>query len=344
MDDWLLYGANGYTGRLIAQLAVEQGHRPVLAGRDRAAVAALAGRLGLEYRAFDLTDAEMIWAGLSGMAAVLHCAGPFAVTSAPMVAGCLATGTHYLDVTGEIAVLEAVYALDAQAREAGVVLLPAVGFDVVPTDCLAGLLAAALPGATSLELAFVAGGGLSPGTFATSLRGMAAGNQRRVDGELRRIPMGGPRRVAPLPSGPATVTAIPWGDLASAWRSTGIPNITTYTRVTGPAWAAGPAAAAMRSPLLQRLVRRLAAPSGPDESRRAGTRAELWGEVRNPAGDSRTATVTTPNAYALTAHSALAATLQTLTGKIPPGAHTPATALTPAFLATLPDVHVSAVA
>lgn len=339
--DWLLYGANGYTGELIAQLAVERGQRPVLAGRDSAKVGALAARLGLEHRAFPLDNPTGVRDGLAGVAAVLHCAGPFEVTSAPMVAGCLATGVHYLDVTGEIAVLEAVYAQDTAAREAGVVLLPAVGFDVVPTDCLAATLAAALPTATSLELAFVAGGGLSPGTFATSLRGMASGNRRRIGGELRTVPMGGPTKVVPFPSGERRVTAIPWGDLASAWRSTGIPDITTYTKVAASGAPARLAAQAMRLGAVRALVGKVSSPPGPDAARRARTRSEVWGEVRDPDGNARSATLTGPNGYTLTADSALRALAHVLAGEVTPGAHTPSSALGAAFAAELTDVTLS---
>ncbi len=339
--EWLIYGANGYTGRLLAELAVARGHRPILAGRDSAAIGTMAERLGLAHRVFRLSDPAGVRDGLAGVAAVVHCAGPFEVTSAPMVAGCLATGTHYLDVTGEITVLERAYQRDSDARAAGVVLLPAVGFDVVPTDCLAAMLAAALPTATSLQLAFIAGGGLSPGTFATGLRGMAAGNLHRVDGKLRGIAMGGPVRSVPMPSGPRTVTAIPWGDLASAYRSTGIPNITTYTRIARSGAPARLAAGALRLGPVHALVRKVASPSGPDEARRARTRSEVWGEVRDESGASRSGTLTGPNGYSLTADSALRALAHVLAGEVSPGAHTPATALGADFVRELDGVEVS---
>lgn len=151
---WMVYGANGYTGRLIAELAVERGERPVLAGRSREKVEPVAAALGLEHRAFDLSDAS---AHLEDVDAVVHCAGPFAHTSAAMVDACLKTRTHYLDITGEIDVFESVSLRDDDAREAGIVLLPGAGFDVVPTDCVAAILKNALPTATHLDLAFVVG-------------------------------------------------------------------------------------------------------------------------------------------------------------------------------------------
>src|SRR3954464_6707035 len=169
---WMLYGANGYTGELIAELAVRRGQRPLLAGRSAAKVAPLAERLGLEHRAFGLEDAA-----LEGVDLVVHCAGPFSAAARPMVDACLESGTHYVDITGEIDVFEAVAARDEEAKAAGVVLLPGAGFDVVPTDCVAAMLKAALPGATHLDLAFAAGGGMSPGTSKTSVEGSASGGR-----------------------------------------------------------------------------------------------------------------------------------------------------------------------
>ena len=129
----MLYGANGYTGELIAELAVRRGQRPVLAGRSAAKVAAVAERLGLEHVVFDLAEAAE---NLRDTEVVVHCAGPFSATSRPVVDACLASGTHYVDITGEIDVFEAVAARDAEAKTAGVALVPGAGLDVVPTDCL----------------------------------------------------------------------------------------------------------------------------------------------------------------------------------------------------------------
>ena len=131
MSDWLIYGANGYTGTLIAQEAVSRGLRPVLAGRSQA-VAEMATRLGLPHRVLGLDDAAAVREGLAGMTAVLHCAGPFAHTYRAVADACLAGHVHYLDVTGETGVFEGLAALDAAARAATVMLLPGVGFDVVP--------------------------------------------------------------------------------------------------------------------------------------------------------------------------------------------------------------------
>src|SRR4051812_44877041 len=126
---WMIYGANGYTGELIARAAAEL--RPVLAGRNSEAITALARELHCDGRVFDLDNPQF-----HGISLVLHCAGPFIHTSAPMVRACLDYGAHYLDITGEIAVFESIMARSDDARHRGITLLPGVGFDVVPTDCL----------------------------------------------------------------------------------------------------------------------------------------------------------------------------------------------------------------
>lgn len=337
-DDWMIYGANGYTGELVARLAASRGERPILAGRNESALSALAAELGLDYRVVDLRDQAALTKALQGVRAVAHCAGPFAHTSAPMVAACLAAGVHYLDVTGEIDVFEAVFARHDDALAAGIVLLPGAGFDVVPTDCLAARLYAALPTATSLELAFRAGGGLSPGTAKSSLAGMALGGRVRRGGVLVSSPVGSPQRKVPFPSGERTVSAIRWGDLVTAYRSTGISDITTYTVL--------PSGAGLSSVMAWRPLRAVAARvvtarvKGPDAARRAASRSEVWGEVRDATGATRTGTLVGPNGYDLTADSVVRAIARLLDGDVAAGAHTPSTAFGSGYAETLDGVRM----
>src|SRR5437763_343698 len=175
---FLVYGANGYTGQLIAELARERGERPILAGRSEDKVRPLAERLGLPWRAFDLDHPD-----LHDVQLVLHCAGPFSATSRPMVDACLAAGAHYLDITGEVEVFESVLARDAEARGRRIVLLPGTGFDVVPSDCLAALLHRQLPSATRLELAFAPPGRSSPGPIKLAVDALPRGGLVRRGGE-----------------------------------------------------------------------------------------------------------------------------------------------------------------
>ena len=234
---WMIYGAYGYTGRLVAALATERGELPVLAGRDERRLRDLGELFELEHRTFDLSDTTATRRGLEGIDAVAHCAGPFSATSKPMVDACLDSSTHYLDITGEIDVFEAVLARGAEAKEAGISLLPGSGFDVVPSDCLAAMLARALPEAVRLELAIKMGGGVSPGTAKTAMEGLGTPGRARIGGVIGPVPADRRRRKVTFADGPATVFAIAWGDVSTAYHSTGIGDII----VSPPSWLPSPA-------------------------------------------------------------------------------------------------------
>lgn len=335
----LVYGANGYTGELIAREAVRRGLRPILAGRNEATVAALARELDLPHRAFDLADPVVLAAGLTGVGAVLHCAGPFVRTSRAMVDACLATRVSYLDITGEIAVFESALARGEAAKDAGIVLLPGVGFDVVPTDCLARQLADLLPDATHLDLAFVSeGGGLSRGTLATMIESLPHAGAMRRDGRIVPLPLAAYAMTIDLPVGRRSVMSIAWGDLATAYRTTGIANIRTFTGVPPRriAW--------MRRlrPLLPvagwKPVRNLLASwvrrnvTGPDATQRERGRSWIWGTVRNAEGESATRCFVTQEGYALTAQTAVESLRRVARGEVAPGAWTPSRAFGQAFI------------
>jgi short subunit dehydrogenase-like uncharacterized protein len=336
MSNWLLYGAYGYTGARIARLAVERGERPTLAGRNPDATATLAAELGLPYCALGLDDPARLREALGGFRAVLHCAGPFSATSRPMADACLDVGVHYLDITGEIAVFEALAARTEEARAAGVCLLPGVGFDVVPTDCLAALLAERLPGANELELAFKGAGTPSRGTARTMLEVARDGGAARVNGRIERVPLAWKTMEVPFPSGPRMAAAIPWGDVSTAFTSTGIPNITVYLAMPRGNLRALPwldrlapllGSTASQS-ILRRVVDRQA--HGPSAATTATGRSEVWGRVRHPDGRSVTGTLTCPEGYRLTADSALRAIVRR--DDLPAGFQTPSTALGARFI------------
>lgn len=342
---WMLYGANGYTGWMLAELAARSGERPVLAGRSAEKIAPLARRLGLDHLSVDLDDAVALREAVEPMDAVAHCAGPFSATSAPMVQACLSGRAHYLDITGEIAVFESVFEREAEARAAGVVLLPGAGFDVVPTDCLAAMLHRRLPEATSLDLAFVISGGVSAGTLASGLEGVAEGVRARVDGELQQIGIGERQRTAEFPSGPKRVSAIPWGDLVTAYRSTGIPNITTYTVLPGASVIGRGErflTPLLQSPAVQKLGKAAISRfvSGPSERQRASSRTEVWGEARDMSGLKVSAAMSMPDTYDFTVDAMLTAVRRVVAGKVAPGAHTPSTAFGPDFVAELNGVEI----
>lgn len=312
-DNWMIYGAYGYTGELLAREAVHQGLKPILAGRNSQRTEALAKELDLEWRAFSLDEAAALAEGLAGISVVVHCAGPFSATAEPMMQACLGNGVHYCDITGEVDVFLRAASLDAQARAAGVVLCPGVGFDVIPTDCVAARLAEALPDATELDLGFDSRSPFSPGTAKTSVEGLKLGNRVRRDGQVVSIGLGALQRRIDFGDGVKHAVAIPWGDVATAWHTTSIPDITVYIpmspRKAGqlkrlnwvrPVLGLGP---------VQRFLKKKveAKVSGPDQALREKCPTYVWGEARNGSGKRVEARVQTANGYDVTVHGSLMA-------------------------------------
>ncbi|MEO8585959.1 MAG: saccharopine dehydrogenase NADP-binding domain-containing protein [Acidobacteriota bacterium] len=334
----LLYGANGYTGKLILEVALREGLRPTLAGRRAEAVESIAKAHGLKSLCFGLEDSGTVGRLLEPFSAVLLAAGPFSKTSAPVLEGCLVAKTAYLDITGEVAVFEAAFARDSDAKNAGIPVLPGTGFDVVPSDCLAKALSEALPGAETLTLAF-RGFKPSAGTMKTMVEGAHKGGLVRVDGKLVGVPSAWKTMEAPLPE-PRLAMTIPWGDLATAWRSTGIPNIEVYMAVPPSAVANARRmrrlAPVLGLPFVQRfLMRRIdRSVKGPTAEERARERSFLWGRVTKD-GRSVTGTLETVEGYALTAETSIAIAKRVLAGEVAPGVHTPSEAFGARFIESI---------
>ncbi len=339
---WMIYGANGYTGELIAREAAARGMAPILAGRSKSKVELLAHELKLECRIFDLDSATNIAAQLEGIKVVLLTAGPFSATSQPMVQACIRAGAHYLDITGEIDVFEQVFRSDSEARKAGVVLCPGVGFDVIPTDCVAAALKQALPDAVELRLGFDTTVSLSPGTMKTTLESTPDGGRVRRDGKLTRVPLAHEVRRIDFGRGERLAVAVPWGDVSTAFHTTGIPNITVFIPASR-ASVFGMRLGNVFGPLLklsavQRLLGALVSwtVKGPDETARARMPAYVWGEAINARGDRRTARVKTVNGYSLTIPGALAVTKHLLNHDAPAGFTTPSRLMGPGLISQLP--------
>ena len=326
---FLIYGATGYTGRLCATHAVERGLRPVLAGRNPDKLRLLADGLGLEWRAFGLEPSP---AELQGIKAALHAAGPFSATAAPMASACIKAGIHYCDITGEIDVFEALAAWSARARDAGVMLLPGAGFDVAPSDCLAAHVAARLPGAVRLRLSI---GGLSKasrGTMKTMLEGIGTGVRIRRDGV---IVQGDPRLrpTADFGEGVRPTIGVPWGNVSTAWRSTGIPDIEVFFEATRQmevmsALPVGIRKLLSQGPVLRFLQGRIDRhlPPGPSADDRASGRAAILAEAWNASGQHVSSSLTTPEPYHLTARTAVEIVRLAASGSAFAGYQTPATA------------------
>ncbi len=347
MSRFLIYGATGYTGALCAEHAASRGLAPVVAGRSAAKARALADRLGLDWRAFPLDEPAQLAEGLSGVEAVLHAAGPFSATSKPMADACLARGVHYVDVTGEIEVFEALAARDGEAKARGVALLPGAGFDVVPSDCLAAHVVRRLPSATRLSLAIGGFGGLasaSRGTAKTMLEAAGRGCRVRRGGRIVEIDPA-PRGVADFGAGPRPTVGVSWGDVSTAFHSTGVPDVDVAFDAT-PAMrqAAGAPKLARRlfgARTTQRLLGRLieiAMPPGPTDEQRAASGNVIVAEAHDDAGGRAASRLRIPNAYTLTAWTAVEAARRAADGKVAPGFQTPSRAFGPDFILLFQDV------
>ncbi len=328
----LIYGANGYTAELIIQLAVGAGAKPILAGRNQTKLAQLAQRFDLEMRVFALDDAASISRHLNDVAVVLNCAGPFSRTALALGNAGIRSGVHYLDITGEIDVFESLALLDPQARDAGVMLMPGAGFDVVPSDCLAAHLKRRLPDATSLTLAFKAIGRPSHGTATTMAENAHRGGKVRRDGKLISVPSASSVKAVDFGFGPVTCMSIPWGDVSTAWFSTRIPNIEVFmaapTGLRVAALAGRYLSGLIGTSFVQRLIRKQidAGPAGPSASERARGSSHLWGEVRNASGKTASATLHTVEGYSLTAITAWDIARRTMNGDCKAGFQTPSLA------------------
>lgn len=340
---WMIYGANGYTGELIAREAVRRGFRPIVAGRNRESIQALANELGLEFCAFGLSDASLLADQIQGQSLVLNCAGPFSATAAPMMDACLRSGAHYLDITGEIAVFELAQSLSKRAEQAGVILCPGVGFDVIPTDCVAAALKAALPDATRLSLGFDSRSGFSPGTAKTSVEGLAQGGKVRRDGRIVSVPLAYKVRRIDFGDGEKDAMTIPWGDVSTAYHTTGIPNIEVFIPGS-PSMITNAKRANYFRPLLglawvQRLIKARIARTvkGPSEEKRALQPTFVWGEVVNARGQKKTARIRTANGYSLTITGSLAVVEYLMKSKPVPGTYTPAKLVGSMLVSQLPE-------
>lgn len=345
-DKCMIYGAYGYTGELAVREARDHGLEPVLAGRSADKLQAVADRWGqgMETRVLGLDDVDALAEGLADIGVVLHCAGPFAITSKPMARACMKSATHYLDITGEMGVFESLAHQDQKAKDAGIMLLPGIGFDVVPTDCMAMRLKERLPSATHLELAFAGlGGGTSQGTLKTAVMNLDQGGAIRVDGRIQKVPGAHRTRMIDFGDGKERLVAsIPWGDVSTAYQSTGIPNIIAYM-AAHPKMVRGMKAARYVRPLLglgfvQSMLRKRveAGPRGPTDEQRERSVSRIWGEVRDADGNVATDTLQTIEGYTLTARSGLIAAKKVLAGGAKPGFQTPSTCFGSDYVLEIP--------
>jgi short subunit dehydrogenase-like uncharacterized protein len=338
---FLLYGAYGYTGRLAAELAASKNLDVVLAGRNKEALEELGDRLSLPTRVVRLDDATQLSEALNDIACVAHMAGPFAATSAPMLTACLSTQTNYVDITGEIEVFEAMWSREEEICRAGITVVPGAGFDVVPTDCLAGYVARKLERPVSLVIALRGLESASQGTLRTAIRQVSKPVLCRRAGAIVALDDRSTRWID-FGSGDEPCVPISWGDVATAFHSTGVGNITVYFRRTKLFRSAdilgklfGPL---LRSRVGQRglgaIVRSL--PEGPSQAERVGHRGTIWAEAIDSSGRTSKASLSTPDAYDFAANSALEISSRISSLPVALGLVTPFQAFGADFVLSLP--------
>lgn len=310
---WMIYGAYGFTGQLIAEAAIRRGHNPILSGRSGEKLAPLAERLDLDMVVLDLQEGERIKQVLEGIDIVLNAAGPFVHTAMPLICSCLDTQTDYLDVSGETMVMVEIFTLEEEGQEAGIAIIPGVGFNVLASDPLALYAAEQIEDPSHLEIATLwATEGMSPGTTRTMIEGFHFGTLVRRDGQLVEINARKMRRQQRFLDGVHPILPVSIGDLVTAYKTTGIPNITTYTAFNDQ--MAG--FYGLMEPILRRLFgfelfRRMASErvnngtSLSEDHLRERTPSQVWVSVRNEKGEEHQAWLETIDSYLFTAEAAI---------------------------------------
>jgi short subunit dehydrogenase-like uncharacterized protein len=291
---WLIYGATGTTGRLVVESALAHGHRPILAGRDAAGLRALADRHGLQAAVVRLDDRDGLEALLRRSSRVLHAAGPFVRTAAPVLEACLATATPYLDLSGEVESVAATLALDDAARKRGIPLIAGAGFGVTAGDCIAAHVARRYPRATRLRIGIDARNGRrSTGAAVSTLDVLGGGGAWIESGRLVRGPLAHRRFRATLGGHAQTFVAAPMAEALAAFHTTGIADVVAgipVPRMIAPVirWLAPILQALARRPALRRLAASRAgagaAKAEPASGEQPPMRSRVWARAADDQG------------------------------------------------------------
>jgi short subunit dehydrogenase-like uncharacterized protein len=354
----VLYGATGYTGRLVVEELDRRGLDYVLSGRDEEKLRRLAAERDATVRAVPLDDARGLRDLLADAGAVISCAGPFTLAGHALVRAAVDSGTHYVDSAGEQAFIKRVFDEHGEAAErAGVALVPALGFDYAPGDCIAGLTARGHEPLEELVLAYsVRGFGMSRGTMRSGLEIAKGGDVVYESGDWRPAPFGIFRAGFdfPEPIGHQAMSRYPSGEVITVPRHTRtkrvVSMISARTMAPHPAlapilpYALPPLALSLRTPLRGILNRAIGAlPEGPSETERRAAEFTIVAVARGEDGSERRGVVRGSDVYGLTAVTLVhGAELMSAPGFDRAGALGPAAAFDPEdFLNYLGDHDVS---
>jgi short subunit dehydrogenase-like uncharacterized protein len=340
----LIYGAYGFTGAGISKLAADYGITPVLAGRSESKLKPLAESLGYDYVVLSLeNNHENLVKVLEHFEIVLHIAGPYTFTGKPMLDAVVEAGTHYVDLTGENHVIQAQLDRDEEFRRANIMVMPAVGYDVVPTDCLNVYVADKVDQPTNLmvvlnsDFTAAEGAQASRGTMKSALEMLGRPLLERRGGEM--VPMT-PRVIHRLQDGrEQTLVQIPWADMMTSYVSTGIGNIEVFQLQQGeiPTWLLRVARSDFGRRVLGWLIDKYL-PEGPPPGAQEKRQTRIVSTVSNASGDAASAALVTPEAYLLTFHSTLIVAKRVLDGHWEPGFQTPGKVYGPDLVLEVPGV------
>jgi short subunit dehydrogenase-like uncharacterized protein len=335
----MIYGANGYSAKLILKELIENKIKPLLAGRNEQAIVHLARQYNCDYRIFDTNSNDKITAALNDVHTLLNCAGPFKYTAKELIEACIQTKTNYIDITGEIPVLHLAFSSAEKAKGAGITILPGAGFDVIPSDCLAKRLSEQMPDATHLKLGMLnIKGKISRGTFLTTLDFLGSNGIVRRNGEIIESQIGEysikVKRNGFLFNG----ISIPWGDIYTSYKSTGIPNIEVYLGLSPSLFFLRhvllPVLKLFKIGFVEKLISSFIKKSvtGPNEEQRNATKTFIWGRVENVKGEIIEGAYQFMEGYNLTAKGAAEVAKRILNNQVPPGTYTPSLAFGSSFM------------
>ncbi|MBD3275885.1 MAG: hypothetical protein GF372_11270 [Candidatus Marinimicrobia bacterium] len=318
----LVYGATGYTGKLFVRELLKNHLQPVLAGRSEN-VASLAAGVNCEHRIFTLDDYDAIDKNIQDIQLVANIAGPFHVTQNPLIQSCIQTGTHYIDIAGEVPEMESAFMYDQQAKDADIMIMPGAGFGVVPTDIAASLAKRHLPDSTWLKIAYATEGGASRGTLKTILQDVDKPGFIRKNGKWKQANPASNQMEFNVKGKQYTAVYNPWrADLFTAYVSTLIPNIETYTVFPGiivkmmqgkMLW--------LRDFILKYGMKFL--PAGPSERSLNNGSTIIHAKAGNNEDTAVKVNILGPEAYLFTVKTLLSISERILNGQVFPGTKTP---------------------
>jgi len=302
---WMLYGCYGYSGELILKEAIRKGLHPIIGGRSKKKVSALAQKYKLAFRVFDLSSQTAIEDNIADCHLVFNSAGPYSSTCIPMLKACLNRGVHNLSLAGEIPILEALHGYHQEAKEKGTVVAVGLGFDVLPTDSMSNHLKHLLPDATHLTLGMDGPNDMSRGSMKEFFEQIGEHpfwvrrNGKLVASKPRTTYMD-------FGNGKKLASTIAWGDTASAFHSTGIPNIEVFAAISKADWLTIKTLDGLSFLFKFKSIQKLANTcidcllSGPDEETREKGQTFMTAVASNGSGEKIKINMSTPTGYKIT--------------------------------------------